>query len=92
MYTDLITHSIDTGDSPPIRQPLRRIPFAFHNKMEELVQKMLKQGVIQHSNSPWASPVVLVEEKDGSYQFCVDYRRLDAVTKMDVFPLIAPSG
>ena len=85
--TDLITHSIDTGDSPPIRQPLRRIPFALHNKMEELVQKMLEQGVIQHSNSPWASPVVLVEKKDGSYRFCVDYRRLNAVTKMDVFPL-----
>ena len=85
--TDLITHSIDTGDSPPIRQPLRRIPFALHEKMEELVEKMMIQGVIQHSNSPWASPVVLVEKNDGSYQFCVDYRRLNAVTKMDVFPL-----
>ena len=55
--------------------------------MEELVQNMLAQGVIQHSSSPWTSPVVLVEKKDGSYRFCVDYRRLNAVTKMDVFPL-----
>ena len=85
--TDLITHSIDTGDNPPIRQPLRRIPFALHSKMEELVQKMMKQGVIQHSSSPWSSSVVLVEKKDGSYRFCVDYRRLNAVTKIDVFPL-----
>ena len=55
--------------------------------MEELVQKMMKQGVIQHSSSPWSSSVVLVEKKDGSYRFCVDYRRLNAVTKIDVFPL-----
>jgi len=61
--TDLITHLIDTGDSPPIHQPVRRVLFALHSKMEELVQQMMKQGVIQHSNSPWSSPVVLVEKR-----------------------------
>ena len=55
--------------------------------MEKLVQKMMEQGVIQHSSSPWASPVVLVEKKDGNYRFCVDYRQLNSVAKMDVFPL-----
>ena len=85
--TNLVTHSIDTGNSPPIRQPARRVPFALHSKMEQLVEDMLDQGVIQHSSSPWASPVVLVKKKDGSHRFCVDYRRLNSVTKMDVFPL-----
>ena len=85
--TDLVSHTINTGDNPPIRQPVRRTPFALRKKMEELVQNMMEQGVIQHSNSPWASPVVLVGKKDGSYRFCVDYRRLNSVTKMDVFPL-----
>ena len=61
--TNLVTHSIDTGDSPPICQPVRRVPFALYAKMEQLVQDMMKQGVIQHSNSPWASPVVIVEKK-----------------------------
>ena len=49
---------------------------------------MLQQRVIQPSSSPcWASPVVLVNKKDGTTRFCIDYRRLNALSKMDVFPL-----
>ena len=85
--TDMVTHSIDTGVSPPIKQSARRTPFALRQTMEEMVQKMLELGVVEPSHSPWSSPVVLVEKKDGSRRFCVDYRRLNSVTKMDVFPL-----
>ena len=55
--------------------------------MAEMISAMEKQGVVQSSTSPWASPVVLVPKKDGSLRFCVDYRRLNSVTHKDVYPL-----
>jgi len=82
-----VEHEINTGNSPPIRQVLRRVPFAVREAMTKMVHDMLEEGVIQESSSPWASPVVLVQKKDKSLRFCVDYRRLNAVTHKDTFPL-----
>ena len=48
---------------------------------------MQETGVIQPSNSPWASPIVMVRKKDGTHRFCVDYRSLNEVTKADTYPL-----
>ena len=52
-----------------------------------MINNMREQGVIQPSKSPWASPVVLVPKKDGTQHFCIDYRRLNGITKKDVYPL-----
>ncbi len=86
-HTDIIRHRIDTGDHPPLRQPARRIPFSLRTKVEQMVEEMEEQGVIPPSTSPWASPIVLVAKKDGSTWFCIDYRRLNSITKKDVYPL-----
>ena len=85
--TDRVTHSIDTGDHPPVRQPPRRIPFALRQTVREMVEAMLERGIVQPSSSPWSSPVVIVSKKDGTKRFCVDYRKLNAITKMDAYPL-----
>ena len=53
--------------------------------MQKLLQDMGKRDVIQPSMSPWASPVVLVQKKDGSLWFCIDYRKLNAITRKDAY-------
>jgi len=60
LWTDLVTHTIDTGVSKPVRQPLRRHPPAHLDAIQQHVGNMLEQGVIEPARSPWASNIVLV--------------------------------
>ena len=86
-HTKYTQHRIETGTNQPIRQTPRRIPVAHRKRAHTLLQDMLHKGTIQPSKSPWSSPIVLVQKKDGSMRFCVDYRKLNAVTRKDAYPL-----
>ena len=85
-YCDII-HDIDTGDTYPIKQSPRRPPFSARQAEDDILDEMLQSGVIEPSESAWASPVCLVKKKDGTYRFCVDYRKVNAVSKRDAFPI-----
>ena len=85
--THLAEHSIDTGTTPPIKQRVRRVPIHKQDVEAKLVQDMIDQGVIERSNSPWASPIVLVKKHDGSIRYCIDYRQLNKATVKDSHPL-----
>jgi len=85
-FCDIQPHHIDTGDTQPIKEPPCRPPLSAHNAEDEILDKMFRTGVIQQSNSPWSSPVCMVQKKDGTYRHCND-RRLNAVTRKDAFPV-----
>jgi hypothetical protein len=74
-------------EGEPIHQRPYRAPLMKRGEIEKQVRDMIDQDVIEPSTSPWASPVLLVPKSDGSSRFCVDYRRLNAVTKKDRYPL-----
>ncbi|GBM79164.1 Retrovirus-related Pol polyprotein from transposon 297, partial [Araneus ventricosus] len=63
----------------------KRVPLARKEEAEHLVQEMVDNGIIEESSGPW--PIVLVKKKDGSTRFCVDYRKLNEITKKDSYPL-----
>jgi hypothetical protein len=69
-------HRIDTGDHSPVKQPMRRHPYAHLDEIERNVQELLAAKVIEPATSPWASNVLLVKKKDGTWRFCVDSRKL----------------
>ena len=84
--TSSVKHSIKTH-GPPIRQPIRRLPVSLKSTVQKEVQKMLQDGVIRPSTSPWSSPIVMVRKKDGAWRFCIDFRKLNDVTHKDAYPL-----
>ncbi len=86
-HTNIAHHKIDTGDNPPIRQRARRMPYAYREEADNQITDMLNQGIIRPSTSPWASPVVLVRKKSGELRFCIDYRKLNHITRNDAHPL-----
>ena len=86
--TTIVQHSIHVGDAAPIRQRPYRIPYSRREMVKRELDEMLASGVIRPSTSPWASPIVLVEKKDGGVRFCVDFRRkLNQVARFDAYPM-----
>ena len=86
--TSLVEFTIDTGDAKPQRSNPIRVSVSERRVIAEKVDKFIRQGLAQPSTSPWAASVVLVKKKrEQDYRFCVDYRRLNSVTKRDVYPL-----
>lgn len=85
--TSLIKHKINTEGAKPTKQPPRRLPHHAAEFVDKEVENMIERGIVEPSSSPWAAGVVLVEKKDGTKRFCVDYRSLNSKPVKDAYPL-----
>lgn len=85
--TVLVEHGIRLKDQGPVRQRSYRVPQHLVAKLLEEVQEMQRLGVIEPSQSEWCSPVVIVVKKDGSLRICIDFRRLNAMSEFDAYPM-----
>lgn len=81
------SHQIKLTSDDPVRQNPYPAPHALRSVIEEETAKMLEMGVIEPSDSPYASPIVIVKKSDGSNRFCIDFRRLNRVTVFDAEPI-----
>ena len=86
-YADAVRHNIRTKDDSPVALPYRRIPPQQLKEVQEHIRGLLEKNIIVESNSPYAAPVVIVRKKDNTIRLCVDYRRLNAKTIGDAYPL-----
>ncbi|KAL6417460.1 hypothetical protein ACFW04_012719 [Cataglyphis niger] len=85
--TNRITHQIRLKPGSPIKQRYRPRNPTMQAVINAEVDRMLEAGIIELSASAWSSPVVLVKKKDGTYRFCIDYRKLNQASKKDAYPL-----
>ena len=75
--TWVLRHKINTGDALPIHQQACRLPLNQRDMVQKMILGMLEQGIIEPADGSWSSPIVLAKKKDGSFRFCVDYRRVN---------------
>ena len=86
-FCDALKHSIPTTTDKPVYLPHRQIPVQLQQEVRKCLESWLKQGIICPSKSPYASQVVIVRKKSGEIRLCVDFRKLNAISIRDSFPL-----
>ena len=80
-------HKIVLNDSAPIYQRPRRVRQPINDEIEKQCRELTEADIIEPTTSPWSSPIVPIRKKDGTIRLCVDYRKLNAVTVPDKFPV-----
>lgn len=85
--TNAVKMEITLRENKIINYKPYRIPYAQKPVIEKIIKDLIQYDIIQPSTSEYASPVLLVKKKNGDFRMCVDYRRLNAITKRETFPV-----
>ena len=80
-------HEIELSNYTPIWQRPRRFAEPVTEEVERQCEELLRLDIIEHSQSPWSSPIVPVRKKDGDLRLCIDYRKVNSVTVTEKFPM-----
>jgi hypothetical protein len=80
-------HKIVTTTENPVASKPTRAPFKYKEELRKHIDRLSRCGVMVDSDTPWLSNIVLVVKKDGSLRPCIDFRKLNAVTVPDHYPL-----
>ena len=88
--TSLVKHVIKVTDHTPIRERPYPIPFSTREALQNEIENMLQEGIIEKSCTEYCAPIVMVKKPDGSFRFCVNYKKLNKVTKFDCEPMNKP--
>ena len=78
---------INVGTARPVKQRYYPLSKKLEEDMHRQVIEMLESGVIEPSTSAWSNPVVMIRKSNDTYRFCIDFRKLNAVSKADAYPL-----
>ena len=76
---------INTGRAPLIRLPPYRLPHAYRDIVKSKLEEMERDGIIEHSSSEWAFPVVLIKKRGSSLRMCENYRQLNAIADANAY-------
>jgi hypothetical protein len=86
--TSLMKHDVDVGDTRPIKQRFYPVSPAILKDLDtELMDRLLKMGVIERSQRSWSNPVVVVRKPSGKIRMCLDFRKVNKATKKDAHPM-----
>ena len=88
--TNLAEHKIEMVTDDPVRVKPYPIPYSLREELKQDIEQMLDMGVIRKSDSPYSSPIVIVRKKDGSNRICIDFRRVNKLSRFDSEPMIRP--
>lgn len=89
--TALTEHKIDIGQHSPVKQRCYLVSPRVQEAIHEEVDKMLT-GIIEPSYSEWSNPIVMVKKPNGKYHFCLDFRKVNSISKKDAYPLPNMNG
>jgi len=88
--TNLIEHKVELTQREPIRCKAYPTPYKMQEIVDEEIDDLLEMGVLERSEAPYASPLVLVKKPENTYRVCMNFKELNKITIFDPEPMMSP--